>query len=591
MTDYLELLSIAFVSGKGGVGKTMLAVAAGAELSSKDRTLLIDLDFFNRGLTGLMTNGEYLCDIDKPCFFNSDNETNTQWVITNVGDNLFHISYPDLTAEELTRLETVDFQQLQSDLREFIIKACKKADCKSVVLDCHGGPDHSSFAACLISHYSILVSEPDKITFYGTLHFVRQLNQISEGADYDLRLVFNKVLPVFSPFFLRSLYNREMKKIFASKALLGMFPLEVYLSKEFERTPLLTKAFPNSLLARKTSVLLFDLLDSSAPDRLSAATRALPRWVSWVRRWTLGKPNPLLDLNFILVITAILYLFSNAMVDILSKRMAPALSTNVLRMELLLVRAEDPNFYVVQNSTIQKFLKQEDMLASKISLDLHYTDPGRENPRSILYSGEDITKRLGRIGPESYPIRMKLVDASNLKTRRKLLLELANRISPTKLADQGERVHERLAALSTWEVEWLTLYEKIGSWQALGVWSLCWLLTALLVFLSRAVDRSFTYASRVLSRSRSIAWCLIGLTLWTLPALAISSWRNDDWDWDSSTIVLFGGISLVFVCAALTQIFRVYRELRYEKRYFESTLRVVGIVVTLLLMFATGDVF
>src|SRR4051812_27284614 len=46
-------LIIALTSGKGGVGKTMLTVACAFELSYTSKTLLVDLDFFNRGLSGL----------------------------------------------------------------------------------------------------------------------------------------------------------------------------------------------------------------------------------------------------------------------------------------------------------------------------------------------------------------------------------------------------------------------------------------------------------------------------------------------------------------------------------------------------------
>ena len=95
-------LVIALVSGKGGVGKTMLSVAVARELSLSNRTLLIDLDFFNRGLTGLMGNGEITCEIDRPGFLLSEpSEEKTGWCITQVDRHLFHIQYPDLLPEEI----------------------------------------------------------------------------------------------------------------------------------------------------------------------------------------------------------------------------------------------------------------------------------------------------------------------------------------------------------------------------------------------------------------------------------------------------------------------------------------------------------
>ena len=74
-------LIISFVSGKGGVGKTMLAVAFARELSLGSRTLLIDLDFFNRGLTGLMRSGRPVGKVAKPAFLKAREGSNDEWTL------------------------------------------------------------------------------------------------------------------------------------------------------------------------------------------------------------------------------------------------------------------------------------------------------------------------------------------------------------------------------------------------------------------------------------------------------------------------------------------------------------------------------
>src|SRR5437763_3772597 len=89
-------LVISLVSGKGGVGKTMLAVACAKELSLNNRTLIIDLDFFNRGLTGLLGKGISECgEINKPDFLSGEQTASETWSIVQVAKNLFHIYYPD----------------------------------------------------------------------------------------------------------------------------------------------------------------------------------------------------------------------------------------------------------------------------------------------------------------------------------------------------------------------------------------------------------------------------------------------------------------------------------------------------------------
>jgi cellulose biosynthesis protein BcsQ len=290
------------VSGKGGVGKTMLSVAVARELSLNNRTLIVDLDFFNRGLTGLMSKGEITCQVDKPAFLlDKESDAAPKWIVTKVAENLFNIAYPDLLPEEMQRFETLDVNILRDSLKAFIEEASEKCQCECVVLDCHGGPDNSSFAACLLADYSLLVSEPDRITFYGTLNFLRQLKRIGGEQQVDLHLVFNKVVPAFSGLFLRSLYNRLIREHFSGRPLLAIFPLEVYLTKEFEKTPFLTAVYPYSWLAKKTRALLGDLMSLEHADTLPPTVRATPKWARAYTRLSLGKQLPLLNMNVVML--------------------------------------------------------------------------------------------------------------------------------------------------------------------------------------------------------------------------------------------------------------------------------------------------
>jgi MinD-like ATPase involved in chromosome partitioning or flagellar assembly len=296
-------VTIAIVSGKGGVGKTMLAVAFAREMSRSNRTLLVDLDFFNRGLTGLLQRGKRVNTICRPDFLAlpQDPEAET-WEILEVASNLFHVSYPDLTEEDMRKFESSDVYDLKRSLEAFILAAAASCNCNCVVMDCHGGPDNSSFAACLFADYSLLVSEPDRITFYGTLNFIRQLRRTTQGKPLDIRLVFNKVIPAFSFFFLTNFYRKHLREEFQGRSLLAIFPLEVYLTKEFEKTPFLTEAYPTSLLARKTQVLLCDLLGSTHKSLLPPAVRSLPAWIREYRKFILGKQFVLFDLNFLMIL-------------------------------------------------------------------------------------------------------------------------------------------------------------------------------------------------------------------------------------------------------------------------------------------------
>jgi len=137
--SFTHPLTISFMSGKGGVGKTMLAVACAKELSLRKRTLIIDLDFFNRGLTGLLGEGIRNCgQIEKPGFlFVEQSNDSDKWNIVQVSKNLFHIYYPDLSPEDMQKFETLNVDVLKESLQRFVAEAATKCECDCVVIDCH----------------------------------------------------------------------------------------------------------------------------------------------------------------------------------------------------------------------------------------------------------------------------------------------------------------------------------------------------------------------------------------------------------------------------------------------------------------------
>jgi cellulose biosynthesis protein BcsQ len=301
---------VSFISGKGGVGKTMLAVSFARELSFKTPTLIFDMDFFNRGLTGLLPVKKEIETISKPEFLKCGEDVQDDWKIVEADKNLFHISYPDMTDDEMRLLAAKPVIELADEFKEFILNIASKLDCAFVVLDCHGGPDNASFAACLISDHTLMISEPDRVTLYGTLNFIRQLERIKGDRTVDLRLVYNKVLRGFSGLFLRGFYNRTIKQDFGGKPLLAIVPMEMYLTKQFEKHPFLTYIFPYSLLAKKTRLIIRDLFYDNSKDLLSPNIRQMPKFVRIYRMLTLGNMPRILSKDVVMIIIVILALIA-----------------------------------------------------------------------------------------------------------------------------------------------------------------------------------------------------------------------------------------------------------------------------------------
>ena len=289
-------LILSFVSGKGGVGKTMLAVSAANELAHVCPTLVIDLDFFNRGLSGMFVEKGKFADIEPPAFLDHGNPD--EWYSKRISDNLYTISFPDVmgVANEMT--DSGRIPDLAGALRNWIEEICKALECEAVVLDCHGGPDNLSFASVEISDKCIIVSEPDRVTMYGTLHFLRKVEQQDISLD-DLHLVYNKVVDSVGAMFLWRSYDTHLKHYFGKKPLLAAFPLEIYLTKSFENDPLVSENYPGSMLARKTQVMLFDLFKGDRKKFLSRRAATVPPLFRYFRRRFFWRTPKIFSVEFL----------------------------------------------------------------------------------------------------------------------------------------------------------------------------------------------------------------------------------------------------------------------------------------------------
>ena len=296
---------IAFMSGKGGVGKTMLAVATAHELSASTNTLLIDLDFFNRGLSALFTDAGQKTLVQPPEFL--QRQEKSEWYATEIAENLYTIRFPDIKEPALSQLPDSEVGQLSEQLEQWLSEVSSATDCRAIVLDCHGGPDPLSFAAAMLADNILLVSEPDKITMYGTFHFLRRLHDVSVGTE-NIHLIFNKVVDSFSFRFLLSEYGTKMRKFFANKPLLAAFPLEVNLSKYFEQYPFVTEHFPKSMLARKVQIMLKDLLADDEAELLSERVRQVPRGIAYFWRRSFGRRPRLLQIDIVMAMSFIVLL-------------------------------------------------------------------------------------------------------------------------------------------------------------------------------------------------------------------------------------------------------------------------------------------
>jgi cellulose biosynthesis protein BcsQ len=607
MTDAPPLSIVAFVSGKGGVGKTMLAVAFARELSQKSPTLLVDLDLFNRGLTGLMRHGKLRCEVSIPDFLGTVEAGKDSWEVIEVAPNLYHLRFPDLTEEQLRHIENYDPAALAAALKDYITLLASRVGAINVVLDCHGGPDKLSFAACLVAQRSLLVSEPDKITFYGTLHFVRQLQaSVADSSTVDLHLIFNKVVPAFSVRYLTRFYNREIRPLFNFNPLLAVFPLEVYLTKEFEKTPFVTDAFPFSLLARKMEVLLYDLFKKER-DRIPRSVLSLAAIARSHRRRTLGKQIWLLDLNVVTAtITAgfVLYFLQQQFLPATHsdqqhfKQVVDEVGRQIFTLNLLDVLQKFPassSQACAENDPMERFSCIQNLASASRALrdEMHEVN--------VNYMPDYI----GRIRAIESRLDPRLLTAiallprwykaddynisTQLKDRRDQIQELRGRNDLRENTDPAIRgLYQQIVARQLPPYRPNQTPEVFFAF--LGVLAVYWLFGAIVLAWSQSLDRKFTYFVRLRRYVSSclpyaaalVIWCAIVFLFVGLSHEAFRAGTVQEVPLPNSVyraLVLLSMLPAWFAIA--NQLLKVWREARFGKHGGEATARFVFVLFVL----------
>lgn len=566
---------IAIASGKGGVGKSMLAVACAYELSLSVPTLLIDLDFFNRGLSGLFAHdaktavGAEVKLIARPQYLDAaDMPPVAPWEIIGITGSLFHVRYPDLLPDELVRLEGKSVDEIQRSLREFLAHAAEICGCRAVVLDCHGGPDRTSFAAAVVADHTLLVSEPDRITLHGTLNFLRQLLRSTDAACTDVRLVFNKVIPAFRAKFLHKVYDAHLRKEFADNPLLAVFPLELPLTRSFEETSLLTASYPHSLLAKKMRVLLRDLIGKSHPGFLSPATRSLPSWLMQRYRSSTSQVWRIFDTAIPLgaiVAWSLVLCFAFAWKDVRIK----SVTQHLWRLGLISEVENRPQHAAPLSDAIEDLSRLRGIKSWSdipgIDEDLRYEVPEilRLDDKSSKYSSVYLYNM-----SDAAPVRAAVLKHLSAREERGVL-------DPPLFGDQWR---ESVRFIQEWESGPLrSLLDAASENEPLllvPVFGLVvWLGVAYFIAWSIHFDRGYTCASRQHSLGWALAHLLAACLIWQLPSyLAGTLFAIANGKTAADLLSLSVPIALICFMAiiAVHQSYQIYRDCRYEHHPKES---------------------
>jgi MinD-like ATPase involved in chromosome partitioning or flagellar assembly len=291
-------LTVSFVSGKGGVGKTSLAANFAWVCSRISKTVLIDLDFQNQGCTGLFLRS--VSGDDSGAFeFLMGTADFASCKPAFVDENLHFvpavsIAHPPQYSSMPGLLKNAD---LASRLCEFILLLRKQYLFEVVVLDCHGGLDYASVAAYEASQSTIVVTEADPVTFNGTLELLSfydstvgvsasspataEVLSATRGGDSGapkpheangwrkIEFIVNRLPPKYQFSDVQGTYRRLLSRYSGRLNLghdvLSFIPEETFVAESFGEYPFIVKLAPFSIIARKLQLLALQLLQPQGP--------------------------------------------------------------------------------------------------------------------------------------------------------------------------------------------------------------------------------------------------------------------------------------------------------------------------------------
>jgi MinD-like ATPase involved in chromosome partitioning or flagellar assembly len=288
-----EATCLAFVSGKGGVGKTFLVANMGRAIATSRKTILIDLDMQNQGLSGLLSS--YLADdvvnAADDIVFATDAESDK--TLIRISENLWFIPAFSPSAPRSSFANTMQVGDLAKKLRERVEHLRTKYGAEVVILDCHGGLDNISFGAFIYSDVTFVVTEVDKVTFNGTLELmdfyfesaVAQSEQSREAGlpcqtsvrenasiqsvvkqfeENKLYFLVNRVRYRLDSRILRKTLEDELFKNFSHlrKMLCGLsfLPSDTLAARSFSDYPFYLELLPESILSQKIFLICRQIL-------------------------------------------------------------------------------------------------------------------------------------------------------------------------------------------------------------------------------------------------------------------------------------------------------------------------------------------
>ena len=264
---------VTVTSGKGGVGKTSLCANLARTLSNISGCVLMDLDLPNMGLTGLFS-ARY--DLFGPSVTELLGSMEVKPAPVQIEPGLYFVpSY--LPSDNRLTLPKLSIEDLQRNIRYHAETVRREVGADFVILDCHGGTTDLSIAAVMASDQSFLVTEPDPVTFAGTLALLERLMSVPgfDPQGVSIGYILNRVPSGYNWRDLDRLYNRLLNRPFGAHRvntkIRTIIPLERSLFDTFGEYPFQVDLAPKSAFAWKLRLLVWEVWPSLR-ERISTSS-------------------------------------------------------------------------------------------------------------------------------------------------------------------------------------------------------------------------------------------------------------------------------------------------------------------------------
>ncbi len=264
---------LTFTSGKGGVGKTTISLNAARQLSLHgSRVLVVDFDIHNKGVTSLFLpkvsdeTWSVLGVAERCKSFDvslaKELAQRTEPAMLDEAGNLLLL--PAVQPTQLIRWET--FVAPNADIvaffRAYFSELASEHGIDFVVIDCYGGIDTMTVAAIGVADDTVIVNEPDVITFTGTLLLYKHIGEVygEEERKPRVHFVINRVTSRHSFRGLEDEYRKHLAPLAFSGQILTYLPFDKLVLETFGDYPFFTELMPRGLITRKIQLMLRKIL-------------------------------------------------------------------------------------------------------------------------------------------------------------------------------------------------------------------------------------------------------------------------------------------------------------------------------------------